>query len=89
MTSRAALCCGESTAMASRLAPGCHDASCTLVVKLSSVTRLSPLAGYPKPTMASLLTQVCGTASRWPLAVDTCSSCTASVPSAELLPNPS
>jgi hypothetical protein len=32
-----------------------------LVVKLSSATRLSLLAGQPKPIRALLLTQVCGT----------------------------
>src|SRR6266567_6082714 len=57
MTREAGLCCGLSTAMASRLAPGRHDASCTLVVKLNSATRLSLLAGQPKPMRASLLTQ--------------------------------
>lgn len=81
MTSEAGLCCGVSTAMASRLAPGRHDASCTLVVKLSSATRLSPLAAQPKPTRASLLTQVSGTTVSRPLAMDASSSCTAVAPS--------
>ena len=54
-----------------RPAPGRHDASCTLVVKLSSATRLSLLAGQPKLIRASLLSQVPGTAIRRPLAVDT------------------
>ena len=58
MTREAGLCCGPSVVIASRWAPGCHDASCTLVVKLSSATRLSLLAGQPKPTRAVLLTQV-------------------------------
>ena len=71
--------------MASRLAPGRHDASCTLVVKLNSATRLSLLAGHPKPTRAVLLTQVCGTAVRRPVAMDISSSCTACAPSAESL----
>src|SRR5690348_9376128 len=70
--------------MASRLAPGRHDASCVLVVKLNSATRLLPLAGQPKPMRASLLTQVCGTAVRWPLARETRSSCTALLPFAVL-----
>src|ERR1035438_10271139 len=81
MTREAGLCCGLSTVMASRLAPGCHDASCTLVVKLSSATTLSLLAGQPKLTRASLLTQVSGMAVRRPLAMDASSSCTAIVPS--------
>src|SRR6266550_9520367 len=85
MTREAGLCCGVSGAMASRLAPGRHDASCTVVVKFSSATRLSPLAGHPKPTRALLLTQVCGTVVRRPLGMDTSSSCTACAPSAELL----
>src|SRR5580698_8737241 len=69
---------GPSAAIASRLAPGRHDASWVLVVKFSSATRLSPLAGQPKPTRASLLAQVCGTTVSRPLAMDTDSSCTAS-----------
>src|SRR6266581_3800314 len=85
MTREAGLCCGLSTAMASRLAPGRQDASCTLVVKLSSATRLSRPAAHPKPTRALLLTQVWGTAVRRPVAVDTSSSCTGCAPSAELL----
>ena len=83
MTREAGLCCGPSVVMASRLAPGCHDASCTLVVKLSSATRLSLPTGQPKPIRALLLTQVCGTIVRRPLAVDTSSSCTAGSPSPE------
>ena len=77
MTREAGLCCGLSTTMASRLAPGRHDASCTLVVKVNSATRLSLSAGQPKPMRASLLTQVCGTAVRRPLGRDTRSSRTA------------
>src|SRR5580658_3675860 len=68
MTREPGLCCGLSAAMASRPAPGRHDVSCTLVVKLSSATRLSLLAGQPKLTRASLLSQVPGTAVRWPVA---------------------
>src|SRR6202050_326612 len=83
MTREAGLCCGLSVLTPSRLPPGCHDASCTLVVKLSSATRLSLLAGQPKPIRAVLLTWVCGTAVRRPLAMDTTSSCTASSPSSE------
>src|SRR5271170_5988679 len=83
MTREAGLYCGLSVVMASRRAPGCHDASCTFVVNLSSATRLSLLAGQPKPIRALLLTQVCGTVVRRPLATDTSSSCTASSPSAE------
>jgi hypothetical protein len=84
MTREARLCCGLSTTMASRLAPGRHDASCTLVVKPNSATRLSLLAGQPKPMRASLLTQVCGTVVRRPLARETRSSCTARAPFAVL-----
>src|SRR3984893_2105891 len=84
MTREAGLCCGLSTTMASRLAPGRHDASCTLVVKLNSATRLSLLAGQPKPMRASLLTQVCGTVVRRPLARETRFSCTARAPFAVL-----
>src|SRR5437868_11714923 len=84
MTREAGLCCGLSTTMASRLAPGRHDASCVLVVKLNSATRLLLLAGQPKPMRASLLTQVCGTAVRWPLARENRSSCTALAPFAVL-----
>src|SRR5947209_13710376 len=89
MTREAGLCWGLSTVMASRLAPGLHDASCTLVVKLSSATRLSPPAGHPKPTRALLLTKLCGTTVRRPLATDTSSSRTACAPSAESLLKPS
>src|SRR5512142_1990364 len=84
MTRAAGLGRGLSATIASRLAPGRHDASCTLVMKLNSATRLSLPAAQPKPTRASLLTQVCGTAVRWPLARDTCSSCTARAPFAVL-----
>ena len=42
----------ERCVMASQLAPRCHDASCTLVVNLSSATRRSLLAGHPKPIRA-------------------------------------
>src|ERR1035437_5344233 len=83
MTREAGLCCGLSTVMAGQLAPGRHDASCTLVVKFSSATRLSLSAGQPKPARASLLTQVCGTAVRRPLVMDSSSSCTARAPAAE------
>src|SRR5258708_34298283 len=68
-------------ATAGRVAPGCHDASCVLVVKLNSATRLSLLAGQPKPTRASLLAKVPGTAVRCPLVADATSSCMASAPS--------
>ena len=53
MTREAGLCCGLSTTMASRLAPGRHDASCTLVVKLNSATRLLLLAGQPTKQFAT------------------------------------
>jgi hypothetical protein len=85
MTKEAGLCCGLSSAMASRPAPGRHDVSCTLVVKLSSATRLSLPAGQPKLTRASLLSQVPGTTVRRPLAMDTSSSCTACPPSSASL----
>jgi hypothetical protein len=83
MTREAGLCCGVSVVMASRPAPGCHDASCTLAVKLSSATRLSLLSSQPKPIRALPLTWVCATAVRRPLAMVTSSSCTASSPSSE------
>src|SRR5580700_6151095 len=85
MTREAGLCCGLSSAMASRLAPGRHDVSWTLVVKLNSATRLSLLAGQPKLTSASLLSQVPGTAVRRPLVMDSSSSCTACPPSSASL----
>src|ERR1700722_8680812 len=61
---------GGMTVTASREAPGCQDASCVLVVKMNSATRLSLSAGHPKPTRASLLTKGSGTAVRRPLVTD-------------------
>ena|ERR1700677_1551527 len=46
MTREAGFRWGLSTAMATRLAPGRQDASWTLVLKPSSATRLSLLAGH-------------------------------------------
>src|SRR5450756_3039221 len=71
---------GRTTVTAGLVAPGCQDASCVLVVKLNSATRLSPWAGQPKPTRASLLTKVPGTAVSRPLAMDATSRRRASAP---------
>jgi len=61
-------------ATASRAAPGRHDATWTLAVKLSSAIRVSLAAGHPNPAMASLLTKVRGTTVSWPVATDATSS---------------
>ena len=68
------------TTTASRAVPGRHDAICTFVVKLSSATRLSPSPGQPKPTRASLLTDVPGTVVSRPLVTDATSSSVANAP---------
>jgi len=69
------------TVTASRLAPGCQDASCMIGMKLNSATRLSPLVGQPKLNRASLLTEVPGTSVSRPSATDATSSRIASAPS--------
>src|SRR5258708_21326961 len=77
------------SATASRPPPGYQDATCTLVTKLSSATRVSSAAGQPKPVSASLLAQVPGTTVRRPPGTDATSSCVAPAPPSPPLPKPS
>src|ERR1700735_1836639 len=67
-------CPGRRTATASTLAPGCHDASCTVAGKMNSATMLSPTVGQPNSTTVSLPTDVPGRAVSRPLVVDATSS---------------
>src|SRR5258708_24616766 len=65
---------------------GYQDATCTLVTKLSSATRVSSAAGQPKPVSASLQAQVPGTTVRRPPGTDAPSSCVATAPPSPPLP---